>query len=73
MKIGCYCGTVISDNTDYLPHKGHLIPDQNWFDTFDAVDDVIDRVVAGQITKEDAYSDAREAIGKSARMVYECY
>src|SRR5438067_1027688 len=73
MNIGCSCGAVILDVTDYLPHKGHLIPDQNWFDTYDAVDEIIDRLTSGQITKEDAYWQARRAIGRSARMVYECH
>jgi hypothetical protein len=72
MNIVCYCGAVIIDSTDYVPHKGHLIPDQNWFDTYDRVDEIIDRVTAGQITTEDAYWQARLAIGESARMVYEC-
>jgi len=72
MKIGCYCGAVILDISDYLPHKGHLIPDQNWFDTYDAVDEIINRATTGQISKEEAYWQARQVIGKSARTVYEC-
>jgi hypothetical protein len=73
MKIGCECGAVIVDQTDYLPHKGHLIPDQDWFDTLDAVDDeVVNRLVAGEITKDDAYWQVRVIIIRSVRMVYEC-
>lgn len=45
MKIGCHCGPSIIDQTDELPHQGYLIPDQDWFATYDAIDDqVIDEV-----------------------------
>jgi hypothetical protein len=73
MKIGCHCGAVIFDQTDDLAHKGHLIPDQNWFETYDAMDaEVIDRLAAGEISKEDAYMQARRVISRFARTVYEC-
>ncbi|WP_233833788.1 hypothetical protein [Paraburkholderia sp. ZP32-5] len=32
MKIGCVCGVAIVDQTDYLPHKAHLVADQDWED-----------------------------------------
>lgn len=35
MKFACSCGEVIADSTDYLPHKGHLISDQDLFDALD--------------------------------------
>jgi hypothetical protein len=31
MKIACHCGSYINDNIDSLPHKAHLLPDQDWF------------------------------------------
>lgn len=32
MKIGCICGAVIVDQTDYLAYKAHLVADQDWED-----------------------------------------
>ncbi|MCA8993795.1 MAG: hypothetical protein KDA88_17540 [Planctomycetaceae bacterium] len=73
MKIGCNCGATIFDSADYLPQKGHLIPDQDWFDVYDAIDDdVIDKVADGTLTKEAAYMKAREIIGSKARLMWQC-
>jgi hypothetical protein len=73
MKISCQCGAIISDNTDNLPHRGYLLPDQEWFATYDAIDDeVIDPLAAGRIEKEAAYWLARSIIGRSARLMYQC-
>ena len=60
-------------NTDDLPHKGHLIPDQEWFVTYDALDDeVIDPLAAGRMEKKAAYQLARLIIHRSARLMYQC-
>jgi hypothetical protein len=73
MKIGCQCGSVIIDQTDYLPHKGHLIPDQELFVTYDAIDDeVIDPLAEGRLGREAAYWLARRIIGRSARLMWQC-
>src|SRR6185437_4088974 len=73
VKIGCHCGASIIDQTDDLPHKGHLIPDQEWFATYDAIDDeVIDPVAGGQLGTEAAYHRARDIIGRSARLMWQC-
>lgn len=73
MKIGCDCGTSIIDETDDLPHKGHLIPDQEWFATYDAFDDeVIDPVAVGQLSKEAACHRARLIINRPARIMWQC-
>jgi hypothetical protein len=73
VKIGFHCGTSIIDQADDLPHKGHLIPDQEWFATYDAIDDeVIDPVGSGQLSKEAAYHRARQIISRSARLMWQC-
>lgn len=36
MKIGCKCGAVIPDQTDFLSFKAHLIADRDWDDFADA-------------------------------------
>jgi hypothetical protein len=73
MKIGCRCGATIVDQTDYLPHKGHLIPDQEWLTTYDAIDDeVVDPLADGRLGKEAAYHHARRVISRAARPVWQC-
>ena len=73
MKILCHCGDAIIDQTDDLPYKGHLIPDQQWFATYNAIDDeVIDPVADGRLSKEAAYNLARTVISRSARLVWQC-
>jgi hypothetical protein len=35
VKFTCNCGAVISDQTDYLPYKAHVLSDQDAFDAAD--------------------------------------
>lgn len=73
MKIGCQCGATIFDQTDDLPHKAHLIPDQEWFAKFDALDDkVIDPLVRGELTPQAAYMLARAILCEAARLMWQC-
>lgn len=73
VKIGCYCGEPIVDQTDDLPHKGHVIPDQEWFAIYDAIDDeVINPVAEGKLSQEKAYQCARQIIGRGARLAWQC-
>jgi hypothetical protein len=32
MKIGCICGNVLRDQTDYVPYKAHFVADQDYED-----------------------------------------
>jgi hypothetical protein len=73
VKIGCHCGEVIVDQTDDLPYKGHLVPDQEWYTNFDALDgEVIDPVVGGRLGNKAAYRAARLVISRSARLMWQC-
>lgn len=36
-KLGCTCGHVIRDNTDYLPHKASFIPDKLDYQMLDEI------------------------------------
>jgi hypothetical protein len=36
-KLGCPCGNVIPDQTDYLPYKGHVLSDLHCDDFFEWV------------------------------------
>lgn len=73
MKIRCHCGETIIDQTDYLPHKAYLIPDQDWFAVHDGIDDeVIDLVAEGCLRTDAAYMRARHIIGRNARLMWQC-
>jgi hypothetical protein len=72
MKIGCPCGGVVYDQTDNLPDKAYLIPDQERFATLDAMDVVIDDVIAKRADADTAYIAIRRILGEAARHVYQC-
>src|SRR5262245_41935337 len=72
MKIRCHCGYEILDVTDAGAQKGHRIPDQEWFATYDALDGLIDEVADGRSSKELAYHRAREIVSRAARLLWQC-
>ncbi len=61
MKIECECGHLIVDQTDKLPFKAHLVPDQEWFRFLDAMDVLIDDVSAGKLRPQEASMAVRRA------------
>ena len=73
MKIACHCGATIFDQTDDLPQKGHVIPDQEWFATYNAIDDeVIVPLSRGAIDPEQAFQSSRQVISRASRSMYQC-
>ena len=73
MKIACECGETIFDSTDHMSYKGHIIPDQDWFNVFDYMDDeIIDKLCDGTIDKESANMNMRSAISAPARLAWQC-
>jgi hypothetical protein len=73
MKITCHCGQLIVDQTDDLPQKAHLIPDQKWLAMFDAIEtEVIDPLAARRLTTEGAYMRLREIMISAVRMMWQC-
>jgi hypothetical protein len=73
MKIGCDCGATIVDQTDDLPHKAHLVPDQSWFTLLDAMDEqVIEPLAEGRLDEAAASHRSRTIIGNLARAMYQC-
>lgn len=72
MKIDCHCGAIIADAADNLPHKAHLIPDQEWFRVFEAIDGVIEDLAAGRADAESAQMGVRRILGEAARQLYQC-
>ena len=73
MKITCHCGHLIPDQTDSLPHKAHLIPDQNWEQLWEQIDTtVLDKLGAGKIDVDAAATILRTLISNSSRSMYQC-
>jgi hypothetical protein len=74
MKIGCYCGNAIVDQTDDLPNKAHLVPDQCWNAMWDAIEDqVVNAVARGTIKPDDASWKARMIVRDAGkRLVWQC-
>lgn len=61
---------LIVDQTDELPHKAHIIPDQEWHGFFHAIDAVIDDVHKGRRTPQDAYMAVRSM--RVSRFTWQC-
>src|SRR3974377_2190293 len=72
MKIHCPCGAVISDSTDGLPRKGHLIPDQEWVPLCTTVEKVIADAASGRVALEAAFTQVHLILGDARRLVYQC-
>ncbi len=72
MKIQCRCGALIFDGTDNLPHKAHVIPDQEWDAVLDAIDHAVERSGPGADAKAAACMAARQAISRAARPAWQC-
>ncbi|SFI39638.1 ubiquitin family protein [Planctomicrobium piriforme] len=72
MKITCHCGRLIPDQTDGLPQKAHVIPDQNWNQTWEQIDKVL-RHLAGRKTSEEAAAmQLRRIVSRVTRIAYQC-
>jgi hypothetical protein len=57
MKIGCRCGALIRDQTDFLSYKAYLVADQDWFD-------VLDELATG--------SERRTLLQEASREMWQC-
>lgn len=72
MKIRCDCGGIIVDQTDYMPYKGHLISDQDWFDFLDAIDRAIEKSGPADKDKERAAMSIRRMAAHLTKLIYQC-
>jgi hypothetical protein len=73
MLIPCECGHDIRDSADHVAEKAHVIPDQEWFATLDAVDEqVIDPLSQGTLELKRAYILSRVEIGRRQLIAYQC-
>ena len=73
MKFACPCGAVLSDATDALPNKAHLVPDRTWHPLLDALDaDVLAPLAAGKVSEDEAAMRLRRLVSGATRTVYQC-
>ena len=72
MKFICSCGHRISDTTDYLPYKGHIIADQDWFDFLEEIDAAIEKSGPTPKDKENALMKIRDLSINLSKTVYQC-
>ncbi len=73
MKITCTCGALIIDQSDGLPHKAFLLPDQTLDPLLDALEsEVIDAVATRKITREAAYHRLRTLLNQAKRPMWQC-
>ena len=72
MKIKCQCGQVIPDSTDYLPYKGYIIPDQEWLNVFDAIDEAVEKSGPSPKDKEAALMNVRRLMINVSKTTWQC-
>lgn len=72
MKIQCSCGHIITDGGGGLTHKGHVVPDREWFPLFDAIDRVVMLECSSATAREAACTKLRSLFARSARLAWEC-
>ena len=70
MKIQCCCGGTIVDSTDYLPNKGHVVPDQVFFDIHDKNDLAIEQ--CGNTVKEKEMCLMKVRSNFVSRFIWQC-
>lgn len=68
MKIYCDCGQMLSDSTDYLSYKAHLIPDQDIFDLYEGIDANLAELVE-DVQRISAPDRVEIAIKRTSRLI----
>jgi hypothetical protein len=72
VKIGCHCGSTIVDQTDDLPYKGHLVPDQEWYDNFDRIDNLFESIIDGRMDRKEANRKVSRLFSEAVRLMWQC-
>lgn len=72
MKFKCKCNHIIVDQTDCLPYKGYVIPDKEWFNFLDAIDDGIEKSGPSAEEKEEALMKVRRMAIRISKLAYQC-
>lgn len=70
MHFYCKCGSRISDITDHISYKAHLIADQDWYDFLDAV---VDAITSKEPDREKVVDEFyRDKLNDVRRIMYQC-
>jgi len=72
VKIECHCGALIVDQTDDLPQKAYVIPDQEWFGVLEAISAAVERSGPAAEDKSAASRAARAVLWRVARSAWQC-
>jgi len=71
MKFKCKCNHLIVDQTDFLPHKGYFIPDKEWFNFLDSIDEAVEKPGSSS-ENESELMKLREMAGRISKIAYQC-
>ena len=72
MKFKCECSHVIVDQTDDLSYKGYIVPDKEWFNLLDAIDEAVEKSGPSSRDKEAALMKVRSMANRISRVAYQC-
>ncbi len=72
VKIHCACGAVIADTTDALPHKAHVVPDQEWHAVLDAIRAAVEGAAATPDGRRLNWARACTVLSNAARLAWQC-
>ena len=72
MKIHCPCGELVVDQTDALPSKAHVIPDQDFFRLLDAIDEAVEQSGPAPTEREAACMRVRRLVTEITRRAWQC-
>jgi hypothetical protein len=71
MKFRCKCGHVIKDQTDNLPYKAEIIPDQSLEALYEALDEVMNRKKPKDVFERDRLLEPISN-PKGSKLIYQC-
>ncbi len=72
VKIHCVCGAVIADSTDALPHKSHVVPDQERHAVMDAIRAAVEGATATPDGRRFDAARACTVLSNAARLAWQC-
>ncbi|MBP3460265.1 MAG: hypothetical protein J6K58_13730 [Lachnospiraceae bacterium] len=68
MHFYCICGKRITDQTDFLSYKAHVLPDQDYEDFWNGIDQLVDDETMNHREKE----NIRFSCSSMGRYMYQC-
>lgn len=72
MHFYCKCGNRISDTTDFIPYKAHLIADQDFDDLLESIEQLMNQVVNNPKVLDKSINTMYDLLYKANKSVYQC-